>query len=403
MRTIMTTAHEWETAQRAWLRGSQTGRAVLLPMVRVARRVWPDVKYYLGFLTTALVLLAWSVNIVNKPLATRFGGGVTLLGLAVAIANHRLQERAGRPAIIPMHIFGRIPHAQLVVLPGGTSPRVMAAREAVIRAATEHVNGHNLVFLYVQPAAKPMTPHFMAINDPYAHDLEAQQAFSHAAQLAAQQGVPRRARQYVYRIGGLPQVAEVWRIARPEVTVALADQGLARLVQPRFVRFQTIDGMRVAFYVHQMPAAAPEASAAASSWRRWLAFPPLAPGRPRQETPGHTPGQRGAPRATPPLVPPHEPAVGAGGSTTEPPAPRPAEPNEQTGAPASPDHAPGATGPTTPERAAHDPALDAVMPPGSLEDADRYVWTGTELKRRDELAGAPPAPPEHDPSPHEDS
>ncbi len=86
------------------------------------------------------------------------------------------------------------------------------------------------------------------------------------------------------------------------------------------------------------------------------------------------------------------------------PTPRPAEPNEQTGAPASSDQAPGATGPTTPERAAHDPALDAVMPPGSLEDADRYVWTGTELKRRDELAGAPSPPPEHDdPSPHEDS
>ncbi len=50
-----------------------TGRMVL--------DLWHTCKFYLGLLTTALVVLAWTTKLVAKPMATLFGGSVTLLGM----------------------------------------------------------------------------------------------------------------------------------------------------------------------------------------------------------------------------------------------------------------------------------------------------------------------------------
>jgi len=43
--------------------------------------LWHTCKFYLGLLTTALVVLAWTTKLVAKPMATLFGGSVTLLGM----------------------------------------------------------------------------------------------------------------------------------------------------------------------------------------------------------------------------------------------------------------------------------------------------------------------------------
>lgn len=42
--------------------------------------------FWIGVLTTAMVLTSWSVNLVTKQLATLFGGGLTALGMAIAVA-----------------------------------------------------------------------------------------------------------------------------------------------------------------------------------------------------------------------------------------------------------------------------------------------------------------------------
>jgi amino acid transporter/nucleotide-binding universal stress UspA family protein len=42
-------------------------------------------NFYLGLLTSTMVLVAWGTNLFAKPLATLFGGSVTLLGMAVAL------------------------------------------------------------------------------------------------------------------------------------------------------------------------------------------------------------------------------------------------------------------------------------------------------------------------------
>lgn len=43
----------------------------------------------LGILTTVLVAGSWAINIVEKPLATIYGGGLTVLGLGMAVAVRR--------------------------------------------------------------------------------------------------------------------------------------------------------------------------------------------------------------------------------------------------------------------------------------------------------------------------
>jgi hypothetical protein len=351
----------------ALLRGSAL-RAALAPAVRGMRRRWPMTKIVLGWITTALVLLAWSVNIVNKPLATRFGGGVTLLGLAVAIIYQLGQARTGYPVVHPGSIFGRVANAQLVVLPAGSGEKVTRLRAAVVRAATEHVNGHKLVFLYVQPSGRPLTPRFMAITDPYGHDEEAQAAFSQAAHLANSMGVPRDARQWEYRVGGLPQVAEVWRIVRPDVTVAVAEQGLAKVVQPRFVRFQVVGDVRVAFYIHRMFTPAPGTFGPAQLRRwadRWM------PGARRRILRESAAADAGEPRREPGATP--TPATTEAGQHNGRAEPR----DEQQ-------------------------EMESLVPQSSLEEAEQWVWTGTELKRRDEVAKAGPTSAEGEPHPDEE-
>jgi amino acid transporter/nucleotide-binding universal stress UspA family protein len=53
---------------------------------RLGRR---DLGFFVGVLTTAMVIVAWTVNLVEKELATLFGGAVTLLGMLVAVGVRR--------------------------------------------------------------------------------------------------------------------------------------------------------------------------------------------------------------------------------------------------------------------------------------------------------------------------
>src|SRR2546428_11165655 len=46
---------------------------------------WRGVAFDVGVLTTVLVTLAWTTNLFAKPLATLFGGGITLVGMTIAV------------------------------------------------------------------------------------------------------------------------------------------------------------------------------------------------------------------------------------------------------------------------------------------------------------------------------
>jgi amino acid transporter/nucleotide-binding universal stress UspA family protein len=48
-----------------------------------------DLGFWIGTLTTLMVVLAWGINLVEKELATYFGGAVTALGMLVAVGVRR--------------------------------------------------------------------------------------------------------------------------------------------------------------------------------------------------------------------------------------------------------------------------------------------------------------------------
>jgi amino acid transporter len=53
---------------------------------RLGRR---DLAFWLGVLTTAMILIAWCINLVEKELATLFGGVLTAVGMIVAVGVRR--------------------------------------------------------------------------------------------------------------------------------------------------------------------------------------------------------------------------------------------------------------------------------------------------------------------------
>ena len=53
---------------------------------RLGRR---DLGFWVGILTTLMVMVAWGINLVEKQLATYFGGVVTLIGMLTAIGVRR--------------------------------------------------------------------------------------------------------------------------------------------------------------------------------------------------------------------------------------------------------------------------------------------------------------------------
>jgi hypothetical protein len=208
------------------------------------RAWWPDIKYYLGFLTTFLVSVAWITNLKAKPLATAFGGGITLLGIAIAVIHYRYQQREGRLPVFAARGIPVLPDALLVVLTGGS-----AHNQQVIQAATETAaaNGDSLVYLYL---GTPMDHDVerLEITDPYSFDLAAQETLSQAAIAARREQVPA---QFVYRTTSPNAVLDAWSTLRPGEIIADAQtaKAISRQVTPEYVRFQQVDGIRVAHYV----------------------------------------------------------------------------------------------------------------------------------------------------------
>jgi len=53
---------------------------------RLGRR---DLGFWVGVLTTLMVMVAWGINLVEKQLATYFGSAVTLIGMLTAVGVRR--------------------------------------------------------------------------------------------------------------------------------------------------------------------------------------------------------------------------------------------------------------------------------------------------------------------------
>ncbi len=223
--------------------------------------LWPNLKYYLGFLTTALVLVAWLTNLVGKPLATIFGGGLTILGLSIAVLHYRYQ--AVRYPVVFLDRPQHIPNVRLVVL-------TMAKRQskAAIEAALVGGKEHPPTFLYLAAPSRLAPARLFEVRDRFSLDEEAQAILSRAKRRATEEGVQGR---YLYSMGGAKQVFDIAAKVRPDELVAEADiarhatnsrggsseGGMA--LSPDYVRYRAVDGVRVAHYVlHKLYTDEPE-------------------------------------------------------------------------------------------------------------------------------------------------
>jgi len=75
--------------------------------------------FVIGVLTTFLVLVAWTVNLVAKPYATAFGGGLTVIGLIIGLATYRYSRRH-RPAVFPVPFRPQRARASIASALGGS-------------------------------------------------------------------------------------------------------------------------------------------------------------------------------------------------------------------------------------------------------------------------------------------
>jgi len=212
--------------------------------------------FSVGVLTTLLVLIGWSVNLVAKPRATIFGGGLTLIGLAVGYVTYR-RGRQRRPAIFPLpysparaaeslgNEFRRRPADVLVILP--ESPDLAAA---VLEETVHRAGGRSAVFLYRgQPHHHPATAQLLEVADPYLKDYAAQDAFARAEQ-RTRATIPQR--RFVYVPGGIPDgiLGRVWTEVFPKETIAAQEDGQALPpVALSRVRLRLIDGVTVVHLV----------------------------------------------------------------------------------------------------------------------------------------------------------
>ena len=213
-----------------------------------------SLTFALGVLTTVLVALAWSTNLFAKPLATAFGGGVTLVGLLIAFATYTLGRRHGRPFIFPLLqresypvIFlsrgrrARPPATVLAILPRQTTQIA-----ALVGAASAVAADGPIVFVQRGRSDPPtQAPRLFEIVNPYLNDEGAQAAFAQAERVARRQGLNHR---YLYlpSTAGPEAVASFWRTLQPNEAVTTADDAdLLSAIPGGEVRHSSADGVPI--------------------------------------------------------------------------------------------------------------------------------------------------------------
>lgn len=180
------------------------------------------VNFYLGILTTVLVLMAWSTNLVAKPLATAFGGSVALLGMAIAFTNYTLHKRKGRIPVVATGVEKNFPAAVLAVLSAGSPDN-----EAIIQSAISNPGKKPVVFLYLGARVSNRKPELFRLIEPHLNDDQARKDLGRANYLAQEAGVECR---FIYRHQEPGAIYRVWRELHPQDTI-IAEQQMPEVQQ----------------------------------------------------------------------------------------------------------------------------------------------------------------------------
>ena len=189
--------------------------------------LWQQLDFWVGVLTTLLVMLAWSISIVSQPLATAFGCSVALAGMSVAYVNY---IRGRSPAVIP-YLEGRIPDSLLAVLTAGDDHN-----DAIIKATIDNAYGRPVVFLYLAKPKVGRVPQLFEVVDPYLEDQPAKDTLKQAALMARK---ARLAPRFVYRQQEPGMAALIWQRVHPCDVVLTAEQAAeAQEINPDRIRYE---------------------------------------------------------------------------------------------------------------------------------------------------------------------
>lgn len=198
---------------------------------RSVLKLWRQLDFWLGILTTLLVMLAWAISIVSQPQATAFGGSVALAGMVVAFIIHAHHRQQGHSPVLPTRIEGRLPDSVLAVLVAGSD-----RNEAIIRTAIGDARDKPVIFLYLGEPQATRVPRQFEIVDPYLEDQQAKETFGRAEYLAQQAGIARR---FVYRQQEPEAVFHLWQTLHPRDLVVSAE-GVEQIeeVNPDRIRYE---------------------------------------------------------------------------------------------------------------------------------------------------------------------
>ena len=201
-----------------------------------------------GILTTLLVALAWGTNLINKPAATIFGGGLTILGLAIGLITYAYRRPLVFPAlhrgglsVTPTAIGRRMSPAQIMVV----LPHELPSAEAVVSTALHRAENRPIVFLYRGDRPSPRHAEIFEVTDPYLQDRNAQAAFRQAEREARKVTPDRR---FVYVPGSFRRetVGDIWKKIRPHETVMVdGDQDVIPPLAVDRVRRRTVDNIPI--------------------------------------------------------------------------------------------------------------------------------------------------------------
>src|SRR5947209_12910762 len=173
-------------------------------------------NFYLGILTTFLVVTAWTTNLIAKPLATAFGGSVTVLGMLIAYTNYRFHLKKGRVPVPTTGVEPRLPGAILAVL--STDNRY---NEAIIKAAPGNPDKKPVVFLFLGKRSDRQKPELFRLIEPHLNDEQARLVLGRANYLARQANIDTR---YVYRHQKPDAAYRVWQELHPRETIIAPEQ-----------------------------------------------------------------------------------------------------------------------------------------------------------------------------------
>ncbi len=210
-----------------------------------ANGLWFKINFGLGILTTILVAVAWSTNLVTKPLATAFGGGFTVLGMGIAFFNYRRHQLEGKVPvpIVMTRLKDTVPGSTLAILTPGYALQNSAVMHAAVNGAEAQ---HPILFLYLAgKRRRAITPQMMEIIDPYLDDKEAKETFGKAESLALKAKVPHRS--YIYLQEDPTMAEQIWQSIHPRDTLVPAkeDQHL-KDINPDRIRYEITPEGKVA-------------------------------------------------------------------------------------------------------------------------------------------------------------